>query len=334
MIMNKRGVLACMAMMAAPWASAEVVQTPTLAADEHETEVEAWVDERHTQARNWLSRAAHGMDGWFGTPNPDDPARASLRVMMDTTWNRYDGTTIKPRIRGRLKLPALEERFSVMIGDEDLDYDRPGDGGYTDERLNTANDNNRVYDRERARDSNASLALRWSKFRETTGLDVDVGVRTNDLFVRVKGEKKWQLTDDLKSRFEQVYRYGVSSEHMALTTLEFTKTQTDTQMLVNRSRILYTNEDNDETIEWNNSLHRRHDWQGKHGAHELNYGVYVGGNISGDAPKLNSYGPYISYRQPVWRDWLFLQGDAGYYNNKHEDHSHHVTLFGRVEMVF
>ena len=34
---------------------------------------------------------------------------------MDTTWNKYDGIKIKPRVRGRIKLPTLENRLSLVL---------------------------------------------------------------------------------------------------------------------------------------------------------------------------------------------------------------------------
>lgn len=301
-------------------------------ADENVKQLE-WVDTNHQEFRGWLQKTAHRMDGWFGDTNPNEPARASLRVMMDTTWNEYDGTTVKPRVRGKIKLPTLENRLSIVFGDDSLD-DIPSDGGVmSDDRVATPNAEDRRFDRRQAREDNSSLALRWSKFRRAAGIDVDLGVRSDDVFVRAKYDKSWQLSHDIHARFEQMYRYGSSSEHTALTTLEFVQPQSESRQIVSRSHLYYAHKDQ-EDLDWSSSLFQQHALPVKHGTAELSYGIYTGGDIVDKNPNLNTYGPYVSYRQPVWRDWLFLQGDVSYYNNKTEDRDHHVALFSRVEVVF
>lgn len=291
-----------------------------------------WLDVRRYDAKDYLNKAAHKMDGWFGTTDPSDPARASLRVMVDTHWNEYDGTTVKPRVRGKLKLPTLENRLSLVFGDEDLDIEGQG-GVNNDERIVQRTE--RRFDRRQSRDENSSFGLRWSQFRERTGIntDVDLGVRSDDVFVRVRADKEWQLDHDIKARFDQMYRYGSKSEHSAVSTLEFSQPQSATRALINRTHLAYAHK-HTEDLNWGNSFYQQHYWQGKHGTREFGYGLYAGGNIEDKRVNLNVYGPYVSYRQPVWREWLFVQGDVSYYNDKTQDRDRHVGAFGRVEVLF
>lgn len=302
---------------------------PALAGESVSTQ-QTWLDKGHHHAKNWLSSTVNHMDNWFGDSNKE--ARIKLRVMLDSTWNEYDGTTIKPRVRAKVRLPSLEDRLSVVFGDENLDNEMGG-GIYNDDRVARPNTDDRAFDRRRTKDENSSLALRWSKFRKNAGLDVDLGVRSDDVFVRLKAEKSWQLPHNIDSRFEQVYRYGSQSEHMLLSTLEFSQPQSDTRTLINRSHLHYTNHDG-ENLNWSNSLYQQHDWAASLGTRSFSYGLYTGGEIIDKKSDLNVWGPYLSYRQPVWRDWLFVQGDASYYNNKSQDKDHHIALFSRVEAVF
>ena len=61
---------------------------------------------------------AHTMDG-VGLESLDlnKPASADSRVVLDTRWadDPVEGShvAVKPRIRGRLKLPVLERRLSI-----------------------------------------------------------------------------------------------------------------------------------------------------------------------------------------------------------------------------
>ncbi|MDO4449368.1 MAG: hypothetical protein Q4B79_00210 [Moraxella sp.] len=290
-----------------------------------------WIDHTHEHTKKWLNRTAHTMDDWFGQTDPNNPARASIRVMLDTHYSADDGTTIKPRIRARVRLPTLEHRLSVIVGDDDLDLEHGG-GIYNDGRIV---DSQETFNHRQARKDNSSLALRWSKFQETLGVDTDadIGLRSDDIYLKLRAEKRWELDHDIDGRFEQVYRYGSKSEHFALSTLEFSQPQSNHRTLINRTHLAYTHKD-DENTAWSNSLYQRHQLNGKHGMREFSYGMYAGGDFTHKTPTLNTYGPYISYRQPIWRDWLFIQTDVSYYNNKSLDKNHDFGIFNRLEIQF
>lgn len=293
-----------------------------------------WLDRGRQKTKKALASTINHIDDWFGKPDVNKPAKASVRVMMDTRWNEFDGMTVSPRVRAKVSLPTLENRLSILVGDEILDDEPASAGGiYNDERVGTQKTGDKAFDRQQTKENNSSLALRWSKFRKTSGLDVDLGVRSDDVFLRLKAEKNWQLPHDIKGHFEQMYRYGSRSEHTLLSTLEFSQRQSINRTLVNRSHLHYTHRD-DENLNWSNSLYQQHDWSAKLGTKTLSYGLYTGGDIVNKNPNLNTWGPYVSYRQPIWRDWFFVQGDASYYNNKVNERDHHVSLFSRVEMVF
>lgn len=292
-----------------------------------------WIDRGRQKTKKVLSSTINHIDDWFGEPDANKPAKASIRVMVDTRWNRFDGTTVSPRIRAKVRLPTLENRLSVLVGDEILDDEPAGGGIHNDTRVGTQKVGEQAFDRQQAKENNASLALRWSKFRRSAGLDVDLGVRSDDVFLRFKAEKNWQLSHDIRARFEQMYRYGTRSEHTLLSTVEVSQPQSVNRTLVNRAHLLYTHRD-DENLNWSNSLYQQHDWAARLGKKSLSYGLYTGGDVINKNPNLNIWGPYVSYRQPIWREWLFLQGDASFYNNKSSDRNHHLSLFSRVEMVF
>ena len=87
------------------------------------------------------------MDGWFGTPDPNKPASAALRIMFDTEWNKYDDFSVKPRVRGRLKLPVLENKLSVVFGDDSLENEL-SDPSHLGAEGRQQNNSNHTYDRE------------------------------------------------------------------------------------------------------------------------------------------------------------------------------------------
>ncbi len=86
-----------------------------------ETEDKTWFDKKQRHIREWADHTSIKIDDWFGDVDPENPASATIRVMLDNYWNQYDNYEIKPRIRGKIKLPTLEKRFSVVFGDDSLD---------------------------------------------------------------------------------------------------------------------------------------------------------------------------------------------------------------------
>lgn len=290
-----------------------------------------WTDRQHRNIQATINRWAHNMDDWFGTPDPDKPASANLRIMMDTTWNKYDRFSVRPRIRGKLKLPVLQQRLNVVFGDDSIDRELEHTGHIYDEsQLN----NERTFDRTRSRESNSSLALRWSDINRYTGIDTDtdIGIRSgDDLYLRFRGTKDWDLNDGFSTRLEQTYRYGIKSRHHARTNWEVRQTETGETFNANNLNIEYNHKKDDEKWLWGNSLYRQHDFAGHK---RLNYGIYAGGRIKNKKLKLNSYGPFAGWRQPVWRDWLFVQTELNYLNNREENRRHHIGTLVRVEALF
>ena len=305
-------------------------------------EAQGWTDERREDVQDQLHEWAHKMDGWFGEPDPKEPAKASLRVVLDTRWTNDPKTgsdvTVEPRIRGRLQLPVLERRLSLIIGDEDLDDDTFLKQGTTGDTYQATNNGDRLIDSRKTREDNASIALRWSRFNdeieEQLGVktDVDVGIRSiDDPYVKVSIDKDWYEGKKLDISTDSFYRYGLDSEHYAKGALDLQYGKSDNRFINNRTTVRYRNEDNDERKDWDNDLRQVH-----YLGHEkqLSYGVSASGYLESDKSGVNSYGPAVSYRQPIWREWLYVQTDLNYYNDKDEDKDHYPSALLRMEALF
>lgn len=292
----------------------------------------SWVDNSYANVRSTLHSWSNSIDSWFGTPDPDKPASASLRIMLDNEWNHYDGYSIKPRIRGKIKLPTLKQHLNLVFGDEDLD-NQSRDKNQLHRNYKTPLSEDKKYDSKQSRNDNASLALRWSNQTKEFGVetDLDLGIRSGaDLFVRAKIAKDWKHTDIFSTRLEQIYRYGINSKHYLRTNLENKFWETK-QLFINNHTYLEYQHDLDETLFWGNSLYRQHDFAGHK---RLNYGVLAGGEIKHKKADLDVYGPFINWRQPIWKEWLFIQPELHFYNSKKDDRSHHLGAFFRVEAIF
>lgn len=295
------------------------------------TEDRTWIDQQQKGVRHWVDGTAHKIDDWFGVTDPNKPASATLRILLDNKWDDYDGYEIRPRVRGKIKLPTLEKRLSLVFGDDSLDDQLDNQVTITNENPSLAEDKN--YDRERTREDNSSIALRWSNFSKKYDFetDADVGIRSgDDVYVRLKAEKDWQLQHDFAFHAEQIYRYGSDSENYLRTNLELVHQRKNEASLSNQFALVYADTSEDD-LNWSNYTFRQHQFfQGN----RFNYGVYSGGYYNNNQLRLDSWGPFISWRQPVLREWFFVQTDLNYFNQDREDQDHHVSALLRLEALF
>ncbi|WP_416672426.1 hypothetical protein [Acinetobacter soli] len=296
----------------------------------NETENKTWVDRKQKQIRDWADHTSVKIDDWFGDIDPNKPANATLRVMLDNYWDKYNGFEVKPRIRGKIKLPTLERRFSVVFGDESLDNEFENNIANTNIEPNA--DNKRL-DTRQTRDNNSSIALRWSDFAKKLPFetDVDLGIRSgDDIYVRLKAKRAWVLRNDFSFYAEQIYRYGIDSKNYFRTNLELTHARPNEAFLSNQFSLKHADEQEDDWW-WDNRLFRQHQFFANQ---RFNYGIYMGGYYNDNDLRLNSWGPFMSWRQPVWREWFYVQGDLNYLNDHREDRSHYLSTFVRLEAIF
>lgn len=290
-----------------------------------------WADQQHKTVKQSLHSWSNNINDWLGETDQSKPASASLRVMMDMEWNRYSHFTYKPRVRGKIKLPVLKKHLSVVFGDEDIenqsrDKNRVGKNYENLER-------NRNYDARQARNDNASMALRWSNAAKEFGVktDFDVGLRSmGDIFGRLRISKKQEWTENFSTRLEQIYRYGSRSRHYLRTNLENRYIDSDSTFIMNHTFLQYTHNKEEETG-WGNSLYRQHTFSG---FKTLSYGIFTGGRFDKDRSKFNTWGPFVTYRQPILRKWLFIQPEISLYNDKDNNRGHYFNGFMRLEAVF
>lgn len=291
-----------------------------------------WVDTQHHQVQETLHSWSNNLNDWLGETDPNQPASASLRIMLDNEWNHYDKFSFKPRVKGKIRLPILKEKLSVVFGDEHLDNENYNNNR-TEKIYRTPPENNKRYDRRQTRDDNSSIALRWSDKVKTLGIktDLDVGLRaTSDGYVRFTANRLWEINNQLHLNLEQIYRYGLRSRHYLKTNFETRYYESERIMSVNHLHYTYSHKHRDLTA-WGNSLYRQHLFSNYK---RLNYGVFIGGSFDANKHKINSFGPFINWRQPILRQWLFINPELHYYNNRDNERTHHIGAFLRIEAIF
>ncbi len=297
-----------------------------------------WVDDTHNVVSDNLDDTAKKVNNWFGEEKKHDPAKASLRLILDNNWNKYDGYSIKPRVRGRVKLPALQDRFHLVFGDETVENEFENVDELQYEQQPILKDGERAHSKKalslrKTRQDNASLGLQWllPDVRSWHGR-VGLGLRSNgDLYSKLKLNKKWEYSPILNADYAFLYRYGLKSKHYVRNNFTISHKPVGQPETSNQLRIEYRHNGEDESWTWGNSFSRNHPrgndtW--------YNYGLYVGGDINSDSVSVNSYGPFVGMRKNFYRKWIYFQPEITYYNNEALDRPHHIGLSLRLEAQF
>lgn len=159
--------------------------------------------------------------------------------------------------------------------------------------------------------------------------NLDLGSNSeNDVYVQFLAKKKWNLRHNISLDTEQVFRYGSTSRHYTETTLNLTQKMQDNTLFSNKFNI---NKSENEDYNWGNWTFQQFEFVKDN---SLTYGVYSGGVYTKNDMRLNSWGPYISWRQPVWRNWLFMQNDLNFFNHIDDDPRHQLSVQMNLEANF
>ncbi|MCG6037582.1 selenocysteine synthase [Acinetobacter baumannii] len=165
----------------------------------------------------------------------------------------------------------------------------------------------------------------WMPFEN----NLDLGSNSeNDVYVQFLAKKKWNLRHNISLDTEQVFRYGSTSRNYTETTLNLTQKMQDNTLFANKFNV---NKSENEDYSWGNWTFQQYQFLKDN---HLTYGVYSGGVYTKNDIRLNSWGPYISWRQPVWRDWLFMQNDLNFFNHIDDDSKHQLSVQMNLEANF
>lgn len=127
---------------------------------------QSWVDDSYEYVTSRTDRLAQRLDTFFGDPKSDlESADSVLRLLGELEEDQKDGSDSKIRLRGKVDLPRIDRRLSLVFfeeGEDRRDVAPPGEREDSDVGLQY-----RLSERERSRlyfsvGTNASLEFRTS----------------------------------------------------------------------------------------------------------------------------------------------------------------------------
>lgn len=299
---------------------------------------ELWIDQQHANIQDRLKNQADRMDGWFAEEQ-SGKARASVRVILDNRWDKYNELDQKLRVRGSVRLPNADRRFRVVFGDDSLDDEQPN-GLPVNPSTNSPEtpspsegQSRRQQVNEQARRDNASIALRFlSSINQDVRADFDLGVRSGtDIYARTELSQAWQHEPHLASTLRQTLRYGSESQLYARTDYDLRYQVADQALMRYYVEWSYAEPDKQLGFSWVHRFSREHSF---FESQALSYGFLVAGNLKDRDLQRNAYGPWISWRQAAFREWFFVQADLNYFDDRPQRRSHYPAALVRLEAVF
>lgn len=151
--------------------------------------------------------------------------------------------------------------------------------------------------------------------------DMNLGSNSDsDVYVELSAEKNWKLSPKFSFNATQTFRYGAESRNYSETHFKLTQQESKTALASTQFSVIKTY---DETYTWDNHLFRQ---QQLPNDRRLTYGIYSNGIY--DKTKrdieLQSWGPYLSWRRPLWRKWIYIENEVSYYKDLTSDDGRHI----------
>lgn len=250
-----------------------------------------WLDRSHANVANTGDALANWLDNFFGTRDSDiDSARSLVRVSAIYDADELESNGFKYKIRGKLRLPSLKERFYIIFTGNDEDED--------EELLDPP---------ENDEDEN-QVGLQY-QLKENGRSRINFFGTVNSSFKYKAGARyRYEIspTDNSQARFTEELAYQQQDHLISTTRLDLSYNVRADRLLRWASRVRYGQKT--DGVEWNTQL----GWQQRIAATKaISYFMGMDGNTD-QSKTIDSYGPGVRYRQNIFRKYLFFDVGTAY----------------------
>ncbi|ENX17336.1 hypothetical protein F895_01281 [Acinetobacter sp. CIP 64.2] len=175
------------------------------------------------------------------------------------------------------------------------------------------------------------LSASWSTISSWLPFNNDLDLGSNsdtDIYVQFLAKKQWVLHSGLNLDTAQIFRYGSTSKNYAETNFNLTQKLQQQSLLSTQFNLSKTQ---DEDYIWRNRTFQNLHFLSKD---NLSYGIVSEGDYEKKELRVNQWGPYFSWKRPIWRNWLYMQNDLNYFNVPADKQDNHFSYQMRFEANF
>lgn len=243
-----------------------------------------WADKSYEYVTNRADNLAVWLDSFFGEASSDvDSADSRLRLRLEYKWDEDDGDDTKVRLRGKVDLPRLDERLSIVFSSEE-DEDRedvvPGSAG---------------------EDNTAALQYRLAQTARSQ-LNFTVGVSSGlDFKTGLRYRYTYPISDFWRARFSERLYYKQDDGAGSVTRFDLDFSPSRDRLIRWSSDFEYGEET--DGVEWGSSLAYRMRLSDEDA---LSYFGAVSGETDPDF-LTQDYALGVRYRRNFLRKWMFFE---------------------------
>lgn len=243
---------------------------------------------------HWLARS---IDGWFGDEPFENRGEVSGYIRINTLWDQHDGTNANIRFRLRAELPNLESRAYAFVGQDnerEVVTDQPDN--FSREQLLL---------RENRRNDQSFFAGLGYDFMDN--VDFRVGFRGGlNFYAQARYRNEWVLSPRDVIYFRESVFWSSKDSFGSTTVVDYEHALTNT--LAARWSTSGTITRRSDGFEWHSGVGLFKEFTGVRTA--AVEGVVQGRIGSVD---ISNYGLRTSWRQPIYKDWLFGKVTLGHF---------------------
>ncbi len=258
---------------------------------EVDTDSKPWIDKSHKYIVTRADSLAGWMDNFFGDVRTEqDAPYSTLRLRWEPEWDEVDKFNSDVKLRGKVYLPQLNERVSLLFSDED-----EGSTGHDD----------LLIDRQ---DSPEDLSLQYNaKEEERYRIDFRVGLRsTLNLKTSARYKYEYPLQENLLGTFSQEVLYLGGDGLASKTRIDLDKILSEKLILQWHNKVGW--EEDVDGVGWNTSVSLD-----KKLSDKKVFGYFVGAQGKTKPEKyVTTYVAGVRYRQNFYRPWLFFEIQPSY----------------------
>ena len=285
-----------------------------------------WVDESHQYIGSRADDLAIYLDRFFGAPLEDlESADSTVRFVTRFEWDEDSGEDVRFRLRGKVDLPRISKRLSLVFNADDADDERAGYSATGTQ--NTAGLQFKAAEKGR------------SRFDLTMGIDSGLNLKPG-----VRYRFKDDLSDWGRFRYTGRARYTDDDKFNMRHLADFDVLTGDSSLVRWSNKIDYGQRS--EGTEWRTSLSWRYGY-----SLDSAFAIILtaDGETDPDAPDevgdgtewpdapissgslVTNYAVIFKLRNRLYKDWLYIEFEPGYTQRKrnHYDDRHGV-FFGRI----
>lgn len=257
-----------------------------------------WADNTHCSF-SWRANAvARTVNDWFvvaptTTDIPKKSASSLITLLYGVGWDQIQGTYFTRSISSSFQLPAVEQRFSLLVESNEQAINPTEIGAPS------------PLQQQSPATTSSAIALQWRSLAERyTGLNLDLGVRGGpELFVRGRYERRIALGSKFWLHFNQSLIEASRTQAESYSEADIERSLGNSSVLRLSSTWDWQQIQSSVGEQWVHALTIMHTFKDQS---VLTSGLSVAG-ISSPEFGYQTWGPGATYHQVFWRPWLFYE---------------------------